>query len=284
METGTIDLHVHSTFSDGTYTPSDLVALALQTGLSAFALTDHDCIRGVKEAQAAAYNTPLEIIPGVELSCDYNGREVHIVGLYLDVDNPVLLKQLDTFCLSRDNRTREMVDKLSQSGLPISYEHLTTAYPDSVITRAHIARYLVEQGIVKDRNTVFRKYIGDDCPYFIARQKISPIDAIALIHQADGMAFLAHPILYHMSTVTLDTLTATLATHGLDGIEAVYSTYQLGEEQNIRKLAQKYKLLVSGGSDFHGANKPHIALGAGTRHMPIPACLLADIKIAKNIV
>lgn len=280
METEIIDLHVHSTCSDGTLTPSELVELAVQKGLKAFALTDHDCVLGVKEAQDAAKRLGghLEVIPGVELSCDYNGKEVHVVGLYIDTNQTYLNQQLEDFCHSRDIRTQEMVERLSDAGLPISYEALTSAYPESVITRAHIARYLVEIGAVKDRSTVFSKYIGDNCPYFVSREKITPQEGIALIHQTHGLAFLAHPVLYHMSTVTLDTLTAELAASGLDGIEAVYSTYQPGDEQNIRTLAKKYGLLISGGSDFHGANKPHITLGSGTRHMPIPAYLLAEIK------
>lgn len=162
---------------------------------------------------------------------------------------------------------------------PITLETLNEAYPDSVITRAHIARYLTEQGLVKDRATVFAKYIGDDCRYYVPRPKTTPQEGISLIHHAGGLAFLAHPILYHMSAVSLDRLTRLLTASGLDGIEALYSCYQPGDERNMRRLAEKYGLLISGGSDFHGANKPPISLGMGTAHAPIPGELLEDIKI-----
>lgn len=290
MSTSYIDLHVHSTCSDGTLTPTELVAEAGRIGLSALALTDHDCIAGIPEARRAAAGTTSrlqeaapaspEIIAGVELSCEFEGKEIHIVGLYIDEEDPVLTEHLTAFCASRKNRNLEMVRRLrEEAGLPITLEALNEAYPDSVITRAHIARYLTEQGLVKDRATVFAKYIGDDCRYYVPRPKITPQEGISLIHHAGGLAFLAHPILYHMSAVSLDRLTRLLTASGLDGIEALYSCYQPGDERNMRRLAEKYGLLISGGSDFHGANKPHISLGMGTAHAPIPGELLEDIKI-----
>lgn len=281
METGTIDLHVHSTYSDGTLTPEELVAEAQREGLTAFALTDHDCISGIREARKAARSSDIEIISGVELSCEFSGKEIHVVGLFIDETNQELAQRLENFCASRANRNRTMVERLQdEAGLDIDYERLVSEYPGSIITRAHIARYLVEHGLVKDRETVFHRYIGDDCPYYVARSKITPQEGIRLIHEAGGLAFLAHPILYRMNAFRMDTLVGVLTESGLDGIEAVYSTYQPGDEQNMKKLAKKYNLLISGGSDYHGANKPHIRLGCGTRHMPIPAYILSDIRKA----
>ena len=175
-----------------------------------------------------------------------------------------------------------MVDKLQQEAhFAIDYDSLIREFPDAVITRAHIARYLVNHGLAKDMNAVFSKYIGDDCPYYVDRPKITPQEGISLIHHAGGLAILAHPVLYRMNADRLDALVQTLVEEShLDGIEAVYSSYQLGDEQNIKKLAQKYHLLISGGSDFHGSNKPYISMGNGTRHMPIPYYILSDIKNA----
>lgn len=281
METGKIDLHVHSTYSDGTLTPAELVQEAIRQDIDAFALTDHDCISGIRQAREAACGSAIEIISGVELSCEYAGQEIHMIGLFLDEENQELTQRLTHFCASRANRNRTMVERLQcEAGLDIDYERLVSEYPDSVITRAHIARYLTEHHLVKDRDTVFRRYIGDGCPYYVPRPKITPQEGIRLIHNAGGLAFLAHPVLYHMSTVRLNELTRILTESGLDGIEAVYSTYQPGDEQNMKKLAQQYKLLISGGSDFHGANKPHIHLGFGTRHMAIPSYILTDIRKA----
>lgn len=279
METGKIDLHVHSTYSDGTLTPAELVQEAMRQNVSVFALTDHDCVSGIGTAREAACGSDIEVISGVELSCEYDGQEIHMIGLFLDDENPELTQRLTQFCTSRANRNRTMVERLQQeAGFDIDYERLASEYPGSVITRAHIARYLTEHQLVRDRDTVFRRYIGDNCPYYVPRPKITPQEGIRLIHNAGGLAFLAHPILYHMSTVRLNALIRILTESGLDGIEAVYSTYQPGDEQNMKKLAQQYNLLISGGSDFHGANKPHIRLGLGTRHMAIPADILTDIR------
>ena len=278
IKTRKIDLHVHSTFSDGTFTPEQLVSAAIDADLSAIAITDHDTTDGISDAKYAATNSNLEIIPGVELSCEYNQKEVHMLGFYLDDNNPTLAKHLKNFQNSRSARNEEMVQLLAAEGLDISYEQLLADNPDCVITRANIARYLVDHGCVKDMATVFSKYIGDDCRCFVPRKKISPTQAIQLIHEAGGVAFLAHPLLYRMSTVSLNTLVNELASAGLDGIEAIYATYQPGDERNMKKLANDHHLLISGGSDFHGANKPFIRLGSGMGHLFVPYDVLTKIK------
>lgn len=276
-----IDLHVHSTCSDGTCTPTELVALAKEAGLAAIALTDHDSISGISEAILAAKDTGLEIVPGVELSCDFCGSEVHMLGLYIHPDDPVLSAKLEEFKRIRESRNERMVELLAAEGLDITYEKLLADNPDSVITRGNIAGYLVEHGCVKDRATVFAKYLGDDCRCFVPRPKISPEEAIALIHQAGGLAFLAHPLLYHMNLEALRELLTGLKAHGLNGLEAVYSTYQPGDERNMKVLAAELNLLISGGSDFHGSNKPHIRLGTGMGRLYVPYEILAAIQAAK---
>ena len=157
MYTKPIDLHVHSTCSDGTYTPTELISLASDAGLSAIALTDHDSIAGIQEAVQAASHTDIEIIPGVELSCDYDGQEVHMLGLYIRPDDEEFSAKLEEFGRVRESRNKHMVELLAEEGLDITYEKLIAANPDSVITRGNIARYLVENGCVKDRSTVFSK-------------------------------------------------------------------------------------------------------------------------------
>lgn len=281
MYTKPIDLHVHSTYSDGTYTPTELISLANDAGLSAIALTDHDSIAGIQEAVQAAAHTDIEVVPGVELSCDYNGQEVHMLGLYISPDDKKFSAELEEFGRIRESRNKRMVELLAKEGLDITYEKLLAANPDSVITRGNIARYLVENGCVKDRSTVFSKYLGDDCCCFVPRPKISPIEAIAMIHQAGGLAFLAHPLLYHMNLESLTELLTKLKANGLDGLEAVYSTYQPGDERNMKKLAEELDLLISGGSDFHGSNKPHIRLGVGMGWLYVPYEILAEIQDAK---
>ncbi len=280
MDTRKVDLHVHSTASDGTCTPEELVTLAKSAGLSAFAITDHDSITGIAEGMAAAKDTDIEVIPGVELSCDYNGLEVHMVGLYIDPEHEELATRLARFKYLRESRNERMVELLAKEGFDITFEKLLAENPDCVITRGNIARYLVEHGCVKDRATVFEKYLGDGCKCYVEREKITPIEAVELIHRAGGLAFLAHPLLYKMSTDSLRQLLTELKEHGLDGFEAIYSTYQPGDERNMKNLAKELELMISGGSDFHGSNKPHISLGTGMGHMYIPYEVLENIKTA----
>ena len=253
----TIDLHVHSTASDGTFTPTELVAEAKRCGLSAFALTDHDTVDGISEALAAGKASGLEVIPGVELSTEYNETEIHVVGLFIDPANTELQAELAKFRDNRDNRNLKMIEKLQEEGFRITAEDLYRLNPDTVVARPHIARYLVDSGQVKDLKTVFDKYIGDGCKCYVDRYKITPMQAVALIHQAGGLAILAHPCLYKMKRAELTDMIEELVAAGLNGIEAVYSCNQGSDEKDFRAMAEKYHLLLSGGSDFHGANKPY---------------------------
>lgn len=273
-----IDLHVHSTASDGTNTPTELVALAKEAGLSAFALTDHDTIQGLAEARRAAKTAGIELVPGIELSTDYNGSEVHILGYYLDEQNPEFLQKLNEFINSRDLRNEKMAVLLQKEGFDITMEELIKENPDSVITRAHFARYLVEHGMVKDRETVFSKYIGDDCRCYVPREKIDPFEAVRLIQLGGGVAFFAHPVLCHMNFDRLKRFIRDLKDCGLTGIEAIYSANSSGDERNLKQIAKEYDLLISGGSDYHGENKPYIKLGVGRGNLCIPDEILDTIK------
>lgn len=290
-----IDLHVHSTRSDGTYSPTQLVDYAITKGLHAFALTDHDTIDGLTEAIQYADTLRCndtsgnvlvpEIIPGIELSTEYQGRDIHIVGLYLDYHNQAFQDYLQNFITSRDLRNQKMCSLLSEAGIDISYEKLLEEFPNSVITRAHYAKYFLKHGYTKSIKEGFERYVGDHCPYFVPREKVTPEQAIDLILKADGIPILAHPILYGMSSSRLEELVALLKEAGLIGIEAVYSTYTPADERQIRRLAEKYHLLISGGSDFHGDNKPGLDLGIGYGHLYVPDELLSNIKQArKNIL
>ena len=276
-----IDLHVHSNESDGTLTPAEVVALAKEKNLSAIALTDHDTISGLPEARKAAQEFDIELVPGIELSTDYNGTEVHILGYYIDEKNPAFLQKLAEFRDGRDNRNRKMAAKLQAEGFDISYEALLAAFPHCVLTRAHFARYLYDNGMVKNMDIVFQKYIGNGCRCYVSREKITPFEAIDLIHTGGGLAYFAHPVLCHMNYDRLDFFIKSMKEHGLTGIEAVYSTYYPGDERNMKRFAEKYNLLISGGSDFHGSNKPAIQLGTGKGNLKIPYQFLQDMKNRK---
>ncbi len=287
-----VDLHVHSTRSDGTYTPSQLVDYAKEKGLRAFALTDHDTVDGLKEAiqyaetlkkacsslqEAAAVP---EVIPGIEFSTEYLGRDIHIVGLYIDYDSSSFREKLREFVDSRIIRNQKMCRLLQKEGVDVTYENLLSEFPDAVITRAHYAKYMLEHGYTKSMAEAFERYIGDGCPCYIPRQKVTPGQAVELVSAAGGIPVLAHPVLYHMSDKDLDVLTFGLVKAGLVALEAVYSTYTEAEERSMRKLASKYGLLLSGGSDFHGGNKPGLDLGCGYGKLFIPETILDDIQKA----
>ena len=258
-----VDLHVHSNKSDGTCSPSELVDLAIQKGLSAFALTDHDTTAGLDEAIEYAKDRDIEVVPGIEFSTEYQGRDIHVLGLAIDYKAPVFADRLQAFVDSRIGRNRKMCRNLTEAGIDISYEKLMAAYPGAVITRAHYARYLLDHGYVKSLPEAFERYVGDHCPYFVPREKVTPVQAVQLIRQAKGIPVLAHPTLYHMGTDALQKLVSSLTEAGLVGLEAVYSTYSAGEEREMRQLALRNGLLISGGSDFHGSNKPGLELATG---------------------
>lgn len=277
-ETRPVDLHVHSNRSDGSETPSALVDMALEKGLAAFALTDHDTTDGLDDALAYAANKDIEVIPGIEFSTEYEGRDIHVVGLYIDYTEERFQHYLKDFQNSRNLRNQKMCKKLQEHGVDITYEQLLAKYPGSVLTRAHYARFLLAHGYVKGLPEAFDRYVGDHAPCYIPREKVTPMQAVHLILQSGGVPILAHPILYHMSDERLDKLVATLKQEGLAGIEAIYSTYNAAEERQIRKLAAKYELLLSGGSDFHGAAKPGLSMGNGYGKLYVPYEILAGMK------
>lgn len=295
-----VDLHVHSTKSDGTLTPTELVDYAREKKLKAFALTDHDTIDGLEEAMEYAErmrkqavkdgtissrNPVPEVIPGIEFSTEYQGKDIHIVGLYIDYKNPFFLNHLQGFLDSRTLRNQKMCARLQEAGIDITYEALLQEFPDSVITRAHYAKYMLQHGYIKSLKEAFDRYVGDNCPCYVPREKVTPAQAVELILAADGIPILAHPVLYRMSDARLDSLVAELKEAGLIGIEAIYSTYTAGEERRMRGLAQKYHLLISGGSDFHGSNKPGLDLGKGYGKLIVQGGVLSDIKRSlKNLL
>lgn len=278
-----VDLHVHSDKSDGSFTPTELVDYALQKGLSAFALTDHDTTDGLDEALNYAIGKPIEVIPGIELSSEYEGRDIHIVGLYIDHHNGNFQKQLQEFRDSRVNRNIKMCNNLREAGIDITYEKLIAEFPDSVITRSHYAKYLLKYGYIKNLQEAFDKYVGDHCKYFVPREKITPCQAVALILSSGGIPILAHPILYHMTNEQLDKLVFALKEVGLIGIEAIYSTYKPADERQIRQLAAKHNLALSGGSDFHGSAKPGLDLATGYGKLFIPEDILTGLQIYRKI-
>ena len=275
-----IDLHVHSTCSDGTFTPAGLVSYAVQKGLAAIALTDHDTVEGLEEASTAAVGTGLELVPGIEFSTEYKERDIHILGLDIQPKQTDFAKHLKAFQESRDARNEEMTLRLQNlEHIPITMEALRSAYGDAVLTRAHFGRWLFEHGCVRSIREAFSRYIGDDCPCFVPRKRTDPRQAIALIRNAGGIPILAHPLLYHLTDTELEELVRYLKEAGLQGIEAIYSSNTGLDESSMRRLARKMNLKISGGSDFHGKNKPLLDLGSGKGNLKIPYEVLEQLRM-----
>lgn len=274
----TVDLHTHSTRSDGTFTPSELVTLAAEKGLSAFALTDHDTAAGIDEAMEAAAGTNVEVIPGIELSTKYHEKDVHIVGLFYDYRNPEFQKQVKEFSDARDLRNQKMCRMMCDAGLPIPYEELMADNPNAVVTRANMAKFLLKKGAINSMKEAFDKYIGDDCPFFVPREKITPKMAVEFLLRFHGIPILAHPFQYKLGDEGLETLVRELKEAGLMGIEAYYCQHTPEMTAKIQFLARRYELLLSGGSDFHGANKPGLSLGTGYGHLAVPEDCLTNMK------
>ncbi|HIS56699.1 MAG TPA: PHP domain-containing protein [Candidatus Fimimorpha excrementavium] len=278
-----IDLHVHSNHSDGTLRPSELVELAYEMGLSAFALTDHDTVSGVEEAVKTAKRLeeakpyPMLVIPGIEVSAVYKGREIHILGLNVDDRNRRFLEILEGYKKERNDRNDRMAELLAAHGFDISKEKLEEAFPGAVLTRAHFARFLKDHNEVESVSEAFDKYIGVGCPCYLPKKEITPEEAISSILLAGGHPVLAHPPQYKLKRTELEALVRELVSYGLEGIEAIYSTYSEKEERGMRDLAKKFHLYITGGSDFHGSNKPLIQMGTGLGGLRVPFELLEKI-------
>ena len=278
----TIDLHVHSTYSDGSLIPAELVSLAASAGLAAFALTDHDTTDGIDEAVRCAEDTELEVIPGIEFSTRYFHRDIHILGYFIDYHADTFQQKLHEFLNARDSRNRQMCKRIRDlTGFPISVECLAEYFPEAVITRAHMASWLADQGYVQTRKIAFDKYLGEHASCFVPKSEVTPMDAIRLILAHGGIPVLAHPLLYALSRKQLCQLVSELKEAGLMGIEAIYVLNRGSDEAHMRSLAAQYDLLITGGSDFHGKNKPEISLGTGIRsNLSVPFSLLETLKVA----
>lgn len=268
-----IDLHTHSTASDGTYTPAELAKLAKTIGLSAIALTDHDTIDGLAEFQTAGTALGIETISGIEFAAlypNYHRPEIHIVGLGFDETHPLLLERMKEIKESRHLRNQKMCEKLSSIGLHLTLEEVAANAGGEIITRAHFANVLLEKGYIKRKEDAFSRYISPGLPGYAEREFLSPALCIQTIKDAGGVAILAHPTLYKLDLAQLEELCKELISYGLDGIECQYATYSPAETKAITALAKKLSLLPSGGSDFHGKNKPDIHLGSGRNNLEVP--------------
>lgn len=276
----TIDLHTHSTFSDGTFTPLQLVKYAEEKGLKAFALTDHDTTEGVKEAKSIETN--VEVISGVEISTRYDKKEIHIVGLYVNENDTDLNKQLKYYREKRVTRNFEILEKLNSLGVNITIDDVKESCTGDVISRAHIAKALVSKGFVGSYTEAFDRYLGDNKCAYVPRETLNYEESMELITKAGGVPVLAHPLLYKMSDTNLENMMVKLRQKGLKAVEVYYSTHSNSDTQHIMAMANRVGLIYSGGSDFHGATKPKIDMGTGMGKLAVPYEILEKIRGERN--
>jgi hypothetical protein len=250
------DLHLHTHFSDGTFSPEEVVALGKKFGLAALSLTDHDTVEGCARMAAACAAAGIEFIPGTELTAEQDENELHILGYFLDTQNKKLLVEIAKFQAVRQNRIREMVARLNELHVPLAAEAVFTLANCRSPGRPHVARALVNAGLCSSLDEAFERFLKKSRPAWVPKKKMSALDGIELIHQAGGLAVMAHPGLNRTDEVIPDLVDA-----GLDGIECFHTKHSTATSQRYLRIADKYHLLVTGGSDCHGLSKGKPLIG-----------------------
>ena len=275
-----VDLHIHTTASDGTSSPEEIPGLAKECGLYAIAITDHDTVDGCRQLLSSGVDYGIEIVPGIELSTKYEGP-CHILGYYIDTDNSELCEELDGIVRDRDARNAKIVEIMREDGISITYEEMKSRFGD-VVGRPHIAEILVENGLVPDINTAFSTLLSKGMKYWQPRTTLSPERCISLIKQAGGIPVLAHPFEYKYNSKTLAGLIEFCIDAGIEGIECRHSSHSPGQMAYLELLADEYGLLKTGGSDYHGNVKPDISIGTGTGIISVPYNWLENLKARVN--
>jgi predicted metal-dependent phosphoesterase TrpH len=272
-----IDLHTHTTASDGSMSPAELVRHARNTGLCAVAITDHDTIDGIEEALDEGRKIGVEVIPGLEIGLSFE-PEMHMLGYFFDDRYINLTHILDKLKKRRDERNPKIINKLNEMGFSITMQEVEKIAGSGVIGRPHIANVLIEKGYVGSMEEAFDKYLGSGRPAHFKKDKLTPEEGIREIKRAGGLPVLAHPKYLNRSVEELDDLLHKMTSAGLRGLEAIYVDNTNEETEIFTGLAEKHGLLVTGGSDFHGRNKPDIEIGRGRGNLNVPYILIEKMK------
>ena len=275
-----IDLHLHTTHSDGSLSPAEVLRLAHKAGVTALAITDHDIVSGIPEALVVGAELGIEIISGVEISSRVGNSELHILGYCIRWQDPELIERLAALRESRHRRNPQIIEHLRSLGLEVTYEEVRTLAGTDAIGRPHIARLLMNKHYATSAKDAFDRYLAEGRPAYVARELPVPADAIGWIRAAGGVAVLAHPNWANVSGEGLNSLLTTLKADGLSGIEVHYSTHTKRQTKDYLDLAKRLDLLVTGGSDFHGITKPDIEVGTGRGDLKVPGRLLDPLKKA----
>jgi hypothetical protein len=266
-----VDLHVHTTASDGRFSPADIVRKAASLDLTTIAITDHDTVDGLSAALEAARAYPaLRVIPGVELSTDVREGEIHVLGYFIDYTDAGLLRSLETMRDSRVNRARKMVEKLRALGMPLDWERVLQIAGEGAIGRPHVAQAMLEKGYIPTLQDAFRVYLGHGGPAYVERDKLTPAEAVRLILKSGGLPVLAHPLTGGDPETTIQELKAV----GLVGVEVYYASYSDEEITPLLGLASKHGLIATGGTDYHGLDEENEAVMGSVE---VPEKAVADL-------
>jgi 3',5'-nucleoside bisphosphate phosphatase len=274
-----IDLHTHTDRSDGTFAPAELVRLAAERGLDVVAVTDHDTTEGLDEALEAGSELGIEVVPGVELSAEYDGTSVHVLCYWMDVADAPLQEELRRLRDERFRRGEQMVEKLRELGLPIEFERVREIAKGGNIVRPHLAQAMVEAGYVETEKEAFDRWIADGRPAHVPKHALHPLDAVGLIRGADGLCVLAHPGMWGDESSVPEELIEAMAGAGMAGLEVDHTDQDLEQREQYRKLADRLGLIPTGGSDCHGTRYDPIRLGTA---LCDPASFVALRELARR--
>jgi predicted metal-dependent phosphoesterase TrpH len=277
-----IDLHAHSLFSDGTDTPEAMARAGDAAGLTALALTDHDTLAGLDRFMAQQPSVATLLVPGIELSCRFMGRPLHMLGLFLDFTDPRLVERVAGMRARRLERNQRMLRRLQEQGVAITWEDLAAEAPTDLISRMHFAKVLVRAGAAGSRQDAFQRFIGDDAPCHVPIPDLDPGTAVGWIHDAGGVAVVAHPGRGFPRGFRWDQAMLELKAAGIQGFEAYYPDYGPLEHRYFLDLARNLDLVPSGGSDYHGGHKPGVALGVGGGGLHVPDGILDRLLDARG--
>ncbi len=277
-----IDLHVHTTASDGALSPVDVVRTAAAIGLTALAVTDHDTLEGLAPAAAEGLKQGVEVIAGLEISAKWDRGILHILGYFVDTENPDLKDALYFLKTGREERTPKILDRLSALNVHVTLDEVNKESGNGVPGRPHIAAILVRKGYVRDIQEAFDRFLRKGAPAYEDKVKLPPMEAVELIAQAGGIPVLGHPYSLREEKPGVERIVTSLVDHGLQGLEVYYPKHTAEQTAVYLKIARRLGLAVTGGSDFHGANKPNVELGIIPGYSPLPYSMVEDLRRRKT--
>jgi predicted metal-dependent phosphoesterase TrpH len=280
---GYIDLHLHTTASDGVMRPSEIVRYAKLKGLQAIAITDHDTIEGLEEGLAEGERIDFEVIPGIEISAEHSPGSMHLLGFFIDIHHPFLNERLGYLQRARAERNPKIVEKLNQLGIKVTYEEVLKASGGGQVGRPHFAQVLLEKKYVRSYQEAFERFLRKGAPAYVDKFRFTAKEAIHFINESKGVAVLAHPNTLHMNGYSeLESLVIRLIEEGLKGIEVYYPEHSALEVDQYKALAERHGLLMTGGTDYHGIEKNELDIGVGRGNMKLPYSIVEELKAARN--